>query len=95
MDNRESITNNENHYKIVVLGTGAVGKSCLTIRFIMNLFTEDYIPTLQDTFRTNFILDGKLVSLGNIIIKILCNKKIFLYLNLYKLKCLNLINFNK
>jgi len=35
-----------NQYKIVVLGDGGVGKSSLTVRFIMNVFTEDYIPTL-------------------------------------------------
>jgi GTPase SAR1 family protein len=33
-------------YKIVVLGSGGVGKSALTIQFIQGSFVEKYDPTI-------------------------------------------------
>ncbi|KAH0786617.1 Ras family GTPase [Histomonas meleagridis] len=44
--------------KVVVLGLGAVGKSCLTVRFIKNTFQEEYEPTISDTY-------SKTISLNN------------------------------
>ncbi|RLN56829.1 hypothetical protein BBJ29_003191, partial [Phytophthora kernoviae] len=37
-------------YKLVVLGSGGVGKSALTIRLVTDNFLEDYDPTIG-TFR--------------------------------------------
>lgn len=65
-DQRKETLSNFHSYKIVVLGSGAVGKSCLTCKFIMNSFNEEYIPTLQDTFRKNFQVDGKIASIGKL-----------------------------
>ena len=53
-----------NDYKVVVLGMASVGKSSVTIRYVNNMFSADYNPTLQDTFRKNFILDNKPGCLG-------------------------------
>lgn len=36
--------------KIVVLGAGAVGKSAITIRMVVNEFREDYDPTIEDSY---------------------------------------------
>jgi len=46
-------------YKIVFIGTGAVGKSTLIIRFISDKFIEDYDPTLEDSYRKQFNVDGE------------------------------------
>ena len=51
-------------YKIVVLGDGGVGKSCLTWRFIHDQFLEKYDPTIDDAYRKdNFHVDGELCPL--------------------------------
>ena len=44
IDRRESMF--ENKAKLVVLGNAAVGKSSLLVRYIMNAYTDDYVPTL-------------------------------------------------
>jgi len=38
-------------YRVVVVGAGGVGKSCLTIQYIANRFVADYDPTLEDSYR--------------------------------------------
>ena len=35
-------------FKIVILGGGGVGKSCLTFRLVHNQFLERYDPTIED-----------------------------------------------
>ena len=37
--------------QIVMLGTGGVGKSNITLRFTQDTFEEDYDPTLEDSYR--------------------------------------------
>mmetsp|Transcript_13466 Transcript_13466/g.34374 ORF Transcript_13466/g.34374 Transcript_13466/m.34374 type:complete len:192 (+) Transcript_13466:441-1016(+) len=38
-------------YKIVILGEGGVGKSCLTIQFTQNHFVREYDPTIENSYR--------------------------------------------
>lgn len=38
-------------YKIVMLGTGGVGKSSITLRFTQDTFMDDYDPTIEDSYR--------------------------------------------
>jgi len=45
-------------YKFVVIGAGAVGKSALVVRFIKNDFVTDYDPTIEDSYRRQFTVDG-------------------------------------
>jgi GTPase SAR1 family protein len=39
--------NEMREYKIVVLGSGGVGKSALTVQFVQGLFVEKYDPTVS------------------------------------------------
>jgi len=45
--------------KITVLGIGAVGKSCLSIRFIRDIFLDDYEPTISDNYQKTINIEGK------------------------------------
>ena len=54
----------EKTYKIVVLGDGGVGKTCLTLRFTQGNYQEIYDPTIDDFYRKpNFKVDGELCPL--------------------------------
>ena len=37
-------------YKLVVVGGGGVGKSCLTIQLIQSHFVDEYDPTIEGTY---------------------------------------------
>jgi len=43
---------------IYLLGDGGVGKSALTIRFVNNIFIQEYDPTIEDTYLKNVTVDG-------------------------------------
>ena len=46
-------------YKIVVLGSGGVGKSALTVQFVQGIFVEKYDPTIEDSYRKQVVIDGE------------------------------------
>ncbi|KAL9644656.1 hypothetical protein ABK040_015395 [Willaertia magna] len=45
--------------KLVVFGSGGVGKSALIVQLIQNVFVEHYDPTLEDSYRRDAILENK------------------------------------
>mmetsp|Transcript_13263 Transcript_13263/g.25179 ORF Transcript_13263/g.25179 Transcript_13263/m.25179 type:complete len:194 (-) Transcript_13263:249-830(-) len=49
--------------KIAVLGSGGVGKSCLTLRLTTGNFEDEYDPTIADLYETNLKVDGKACAL--------------------------------
>jgi len=73
------------NYKIVILGSGGVGKSSLTIQFVENKFDEKYNPTLEDLYIKHIEIDGKqtvieiLDTSGTVIIKNFYTNKIIKY----------------
>ncbi|KAI9249405.1 ras related protein 1b [Phascolomyces articulosus] len=46
-------------YKLVVLGSGGVGKSALTVQFVQSIFVEKYDPTIEDSYRKQVEVDGQ------------------------------------
>ena len=52
-------------FKLVVVGSGAVGKSALTLQFVQSEFIEEYDPTIEDTFRRQCAIDDQVVMLDS------------------------------
>lgn len=46
-------------YKIIMVGSGGVGKSALTLQFMYGDFVEEYDPTRADSYRKKMVLDGQ------------------------------------
>ncbi|KAJ5073592.1 ras-like protein [Anaeramoeba ignava] len=46
-------------YKLVVIGGGSVGKSCLTVRYLQGKFIQDYDPTIEENYRKMVIVDDR------------------------------------
>ncbi|ODM17880.1 Ras-like protein [Aspergillus cristatus] len=50
-------------YKLVVVGGGGVGKSCLTIQLIQSHFVDEYDPTIEDSYRKQCVVDDEVALL--------------------------------
>ena len=77
---------NPREYKAVMLGSGGVGKSALTVKFVTGQFAERYDPTVEGTFESFWIttnlrlllvytLYGRLLALFEILVQIFIAKK--------------------
>ncbi|XP_065896461.1 ras-related protein Ral-A-like [Dysidea avara] len=45
-------------HKVIMVGSGGVGKSALTLQFMYDEFVEDYEPTKADSYRKKLTLNG-------------------------------------
>ena len=50
-------------HKVIMVGSGGVGKSALTLQFMYDEFVEDYEPTKADSYRKKVVLDGEEVQI--------------------------------
>ena len=50
--------------KLVVVGDGACGKTCLLIVFSKDTFPEVYVPTVFENYVADITVDGKQVELA-------------------------------
>ncbi|KAL8583825.1 hypothetical protein ACOMHN_040294 [Nucella lapillus] len=46
-------------YKVVMLGSGGVGKSSITLRFTQDTFMDNYDPTIEDSYRKMITVSGQ------------------------------------
>ena len=52
--------------KLVIVGDGACGKTCLLIVFSKDQFPEVYVPTVFENYVADIEVDGKQVCTNNI-----------------------------
>lgn len=50
--------------KVVTIGDGAVGKTCMLVSYSTDSFPETYVPTVYDKYDTNLMVDDKSVHLS-------------------------------
>lgn len=59
-------------YKLVVVGGGGVGKSCLTIQLIQSHFVDEYDPTIEGVYCTAPSSHSKLIA-SRFVSKAMCH----------------------
>ncbi len=45
--------------KLIVMGSGGVGKSAMTVQYVQHIFIDKYDPTIEDSYRTQKEIDGR------------------------------------
>ncbi|CAF3319116.1 unnamed protein product [Rotaria sp. Silwood2] len=50
-------------YQLIMIGSGGVGKSALTLQYMYDEFVDNYEPTKADSYRKSVMLDGEEVQI--------------------------------
>ena len=50
--------------KLVVVGDGSVGKTCILTMFVKNEYSSQYVPTIFDNLNTRIVVNEKIINLG-------------------------------
>jgi len=50
----------QTNYKLVVVGDGNIGKTCLLLSYIKNEFPKDYVPTVFDNYLSDVSCNNQL-----------------------------------
>eukprot|EP00732_Lithocolla_globosa_P004530 Lithocolla_globosa_v1_NODE_4227_length_1483_cov_19.279412.p1 type:complete len:296 gc:universal NODE_4227_length_1483_cov_19.279412:406-1293(+) len=58
-DPKDKVTMPLLEYKIVLLGSGSVGKSALTVQYVSEMFVDQYDPTIEDSYRKQLDVEGQ------------------------------------
>jgi GTPase KRas protein len=58
-----STSNKKPSYTIVMLGSGGVGKSCLTLRFVCSGYSEVYDATIEDFYLKTVNVDDETINM--------------------------------
>lgn len=75
--------------KLVIVGDGACGKTCLLIVFSKDQFPEVYVPTVFENYVADIEVDGKQVSC------LLQTCYLFLHLNRYLCLLVHQVGYNE
>eukprot|EP01017_Pseudomicrothorax_dubius_P050909 TRINITY_DN9710_c0_g3_i1.p1 TRINITY_DN9710_c0_g3~~TRINITY_DN9710_c0_g3_i1.p1 ORF type:complete len:286 (+),score=52.21 TRINITY_DN9710_c0_g3_i1:152-1009(+) len=51
--------NESSVFRFAIIGPVSVGKSAISLRYFKNSFEEDYVPTLEDEYFRDVIIDGE------------------------------------
>ena len=55
----------DKQYKVVMLGSGAVGKSAITVQMVSGHFLSSYDPTIEDSYRTTININSSSIRIFN------------------------------
>jgi Ras-related C3 botulinum toxin substrate 1 len=53
----------DRNLKCVIVGDGAVGKTCMLLSYTTQLFQSVHVPTVMDSFEMSVIVEGKRVTM--------------------------------
>lgn len=55
--------NLKNQFTIAIMGESGVGKSALLLKYILNKYPKDHIPTIEDIFQKRTTIDDEPVEI--------------------------------